>query len=101
MGQEYKFIEEITPLKENIAIKIRIIHLWKPPSFDKPNEDGSIEMVFLDEKSKKTLLKRFANLLEEGQLRIITNFGVGQSTGKYKPTQHPYKINFFFTTSVQ
>ncbi|KAL2923693.1 Replication factor A protein 1, partial [Bienertia sinuspersici] len=108
MGQEYKFIEEITPLKENITIKIRIIRLWKPSSFDIPNEDGSIEKVFLDEEGsktqasvKKTLLKRFANLLEEGQLSIITKFGVDQSTGNYKPTQHPYKINFFFTTSVQ
>ncbi|KAL2901048.1 Replication factor A protein 1 [Bienertia sinuspersici] len=108
MAQEYNFIEEITPLKENVTIKIRIIRLWKSPSFDNPNEDGSIEMAFLDEKGskiqasvKKTLIRRFANVLEEGQLRIIANFGVGQSIGNYRPTQHPYKINFFFTTLVQ
>ncbi|KAL2892350.1 Replication factor A protein 1 [Bienertia sinuspersici] len=107
MAQEYSFIDEITPLKENVTIKIRIIRLWKP-RFDNPIEDGSIEMVFLDEKGskiqasvKKSLIRRFTNLLEEGQLRIIANFGVGQSTGNYRPTQHPYKINFFFTTSVQ
>ncbi|KAL2894964.1 Replication factor A protein 1 [Bienertia sinuspersici] len=108
MSQEYKFIKEITPLKENITIKIRIIRLWKLQSFDNPNEDGSIEMVFLDEKGskiqasvKKTLIRRFAKFLEQGQLRIITNFGVRQNNGSYRPTQHPYKINFFFTTLVQ
>ncbi|KAL2898322.1 Replication factor A protein 1 [Bienertia sinuspersici] len=107
MATEYNFIHEITPLRENMTIKVRIIRLWKPPNYNNPSEDGSIEMVFLDEKGgkilasvKKTLIKRFSNLLHEGQLRVITNFGVGESTGNYKPTQHPYKINFFFTTLV-
>ncbi|KAL2926026.1 Replication protein A 70 kDa DNA-binding subunit E, partial [Bienertia sinuspersici] len=86
MATEYNFIHEITPLRENMTIKVRIIRLWKPPNYNNPSEDGSIEMVL--------------QLLHEGQLRVITNFGVGESTGNYKPTQHPYKINFFFTTLV-
>lgn len=53
MAYTYNFIEDITPLKQNITIKVRIVRLWKPPSFDNSNEDGSIEMVFLDEKVMK------------------------------------------------
>ncbi|KAL2930704.1 Replication protein A 70 kDa DNA-binding subunit A [Bienertia sinuspersici] len=82
MAAEYNFIHEITPLRENMTIKVRIIRLWKPPNYNNPSEDaGSIDMVFLDEKGgkilasvKKPLIRRFSNLLHEGQLRVITDW---------------------------
>ncbi|CAO2837076.1 unnamed protein product [Amaranthus hypochondriacus] len=102
----YNYIEEITPLNESMVIKIRIIRLWKPPSYDDPSVDGSIEMVFLDAKGgkiqatvKKSLINRFNDKLIEGHLHTIAKFDVGQNNGNYRKTKHPYKINFF-TTSV-
>ncbi|KAL2927156.1 Replication factor A protein 1 [Bienertia sinuspersici] len=96
------FIEEITPMKETMTIRVRIIRLWKQPSYQNPKEDGSVEMVFMDEKNgkihaivKKTLIKRFLSLLTECRLIVITNFGVAQNNSNFRTTQHPYKINFF------
>nr|ABD83325.1 Fgenesh protein 114 [Beta vulgaris] len=102
MAQGYDCIGAINPIKDSWSIKIRIVRLWKTPSFANPNEDGSIEMIFLDEKGdkiqasvKKFLVRRFSHLLDEGQCRVISNFGVGENSGSYRPTSHPYKINFF------
>ncbi|KAL2922309.1 Serendipity locus protein H-1 [Bienertia sinuspersici] len=59
-------------------------------------------MVLMDEKNgkiqatmKKTLIKRFVNLLTVCRLIVITNFGVAQNKSNFRTTQHPYKINFF------
>ncbi|XP_074351753.1 uncharacterized protein LOC141690895 [Apium graveolens] len=64
-------------------------------------------MVFLDEKGnkiqatvKQSLIRRFSHLLVAGQCRLINNFGVGQNNENYRASQHPYKINFIFYTSV-
>ncbi|CAO2832104.1 unnamed protein product [Amaranthus hypochondriacus] len=97
----YNYIEEITPLNESMVIKIRIIRLWKPPSYDDPSVDGSIEMGGkIQATVKKSLINRFNDKLIEGHLHTIAKFGVVQNNGNYRTTKHPYKINFFFTTSV-
>jgi hypothetical protein len=36
--------------KENVRIKVRVIHLWKVPAFLKPSEYISLEFVLVDEK---------------------------------------------------
>ncbi|KAL2924960.1 Beta-galactosidase BgaB [Bienertia sinuspersici] len=43
---------------------------------------------------KKSFVDKFLPLLMENGFRIITNFGIGQNTGAYKTTKHPYKISF-------
>ncbi|KAL2907168.1 Replication protein A 70 kDa DNA-binding subunit, partial [Bienertia sinuspersici] len=108
MASKINFISEITPKRETWKIKVRIIRLWKTPGFEKPSEEYSIEMVLMDEKGskisatvKKSHVDKFSPLLLENEYRIITNFGVGQNTGSYKTTEHPYKIIFFFSTAVQ
>ncbi|KAL2896630.1 Replication factor A protein 1 [Bienertia sinuspersici] len=95
-------------MKETMTIRVRIIRLWKQPSYQNPKEDGSVEMVFMDEKNgkihatvNKTLIKRFLSLLTECRLIVITNFGVAQNNSNFRTTQHPYKINFFFSTIVK
>ncbi|KAL2900427.1 Protein RecA [Bienertia sinuspersici] len=69
-----------------MSIKVRIIHLWKPRSFENSKEDITIEMVFMEEKNgkiqatvKKSLIKQFVRLYNEHQLIVITNFGVTQN----------------------
>jgi hypothetical protein len=36
--------------KENVRIKVHVIHLWKVPAFLKPSEYISLEFVLVDEK---------------------------------------------------
>lgn len=63
MAEVYNFIEDIAPMKESMTIKIRVIRLWKPPSFNNPNVDGSIEMVLLDEKVRNCSLQIYNLIL--------------------------------------
>ncbi|KAL2900426.1 Ribosomal RNA-processing protein 7, partial [Bienertia sinuspersici] len=88
-----------------MSIKVRIIHLWKPLSFEKSKEDITIEMVFMEEKNgkiqatvKKSLIKQFVRLHTEHQLIVITNFGVTQNNKNFITTQLPYMINFILST---
>lgn len=36
----------------------------------------------------------------KGRCRIIANFGIWQNSDNYIVSQHSYKINFIFTSSV-
>ncbi|GAU24722.1 hypothetical protein TSUD_355510 [Trifolium subterraneum] len=43
-------IADIMYGKENLHIKVRVVRLWKVPSFLNPSEFTSVEMVLVDEK---------------------------------------------------
>ncbi|XP_057445046.1 uncharacterized protein LOC130737312 [Lotus japonicus] len=43
---------------------------------------------------RKTLIYRFQSLLSEGRVYQILSFGVGESGRDFRPTSHPFKINF-------
>jgi hypothetical protein len=43
-------LADILQGKENVRIRVRIVRLWKVPSFVNPSESISLEMVFVDEK---------------------------------------------------
>ncbi|GAU30100.1 hypothetical protein TSUD_55840 [Trifolium subterraneum] len=47
---EFDHVADILPGKENVPIKVRVIHLWKVPAFLNPSESSSLEMVLIDEK---------------------------------------------------
>ncbi|MQL72721.1 hypothetical protein Taro_005049 [Colocasia esculenta] len=50
---------------------------------------------------KKSLFNKISCQLKEGNSYVITNFGVGENIGSYKPTQHAFRINFLYSTSVR
>ncbi|XP_057451859.1 uncharacterized protein LOC130743641 [Lotus japonicus] len=50
---------------------------------------------------RKTLIYRFQSLLSEGRVYHISFFGVGESGRDFRPTSHPWKINFDIHTSVR
>ncbi|XP_057444989.1 uncharacterized protein LOC130737251 [Lotus japonicus] len=50
---------------------------------------------------RKTLIYRFQSLLSEGRVYQISFFGVGESGRDFRPTSHPWKINFDIHTSVR
>ncbi|KAL2922158.1 Replication protein A 70 kDa DNA-binding subunit C [Bienertia sinuspersici] len=84
MTSNINLISEITPTRETWSIKVRIIRLWRVPSFENPSEEYSIEMILMDEKGskisasfKKSFVDMFSPLLMENEFRLIKNFGVG------------------------
>ncbi|XP_057419055.1 uncharacterized protein LOC130713294 [Lotus japonicus] len=65
-------------------------------------------MILMDDKGhkihasvRKTLIYRFQSLLSEGRVYQISFFGVGESGRDFRPTSHPWKINFDIHTSVR
>jgi hypothetical protein len=43
-------ISAIVPGKLDFQVRVRVIHLWIVPDRMKPTEDGTIQMLFLDDK---------------------------------------------------
>ncbi|KAL2892980.1 Replication protein A 70 kDa DNA-binding subunit D [Bienertia sinuspersici] len=101
MALLYDFVREINPMKETRSIKIKVIRLLTTPNFYNTENHYSIEIVIVDEKGdkiqasvKRSLLLRFGPILHEGRVYSISKFGVGQSSGNYRPAKHAYKMNF-------
>ncbi|XP_057452903.1 uncharacterized protein LOC130744762 [Lotus japonicus] len=67
-----------------------------------------MDMILMDDKGckiqstvRKTLIYRFQSLLTEGRVYKISFFGVGESGRDFRPTNHPFKINFDIQTSAR
>ncbi|XP_057444995.1 replication factor A protein 1-like [Lotus japonicus] len=67
-----------------------------------------MDMILMDDKGckihatvRKTLIYRFQSLISEGRVYQISFFGVGESGRDFRPTEHPFKINFDIHTSVR
>ncbi|KAK2447592.1 replication protein A 70 kDa DNA-binding subunit C [Trifolium repens] len=76
-------LADILQGKENVRIRVRIVRLWKVPSFVNPSESISLEMVFVDEKGgkihalvRKQLIYMFESKLEEGQVYDMSYFSI-------------------------
>ncbi|KAK2413753.1 replication protein A 70 kDa DNA-binding subunit C [Trifolium repens] len=74
---KFDAVGDIHPGGENMRINVRVLRLWKVPTFLNPSEIGSIEMVLLDDKGGKI-----------------------HATVK-KHTLHPYIIVFQLKTKVK
>ncbi|XP_056691690.1 replication protein A 70 kDa DNA-binding subunit C-like [Spinacia oleracea] len=108
MAKSFTPIHTINPSIENITVQARVIRLWTVPAFNNPSETNAIEMVLLDAEGgkiqasiKKSFISKWRNVFLEGQAYNISYFGVGKNAGDYKPTMHPYKINFRMFTQAQ
>ncbi|KAK2368121.1 replication protein A 70 kDa DNA-binding subunit [Trifolium repens] len=51
--KKFDDVAEIVPNQGSTRIKVRVLRLWKIPSFLNPFEISSIEMVLVDEKGAK------------------------------------------------
>ncbi|MQL78765.1 hypothetical protein Taro_011183, partial [Colocasia esculenta] len=108
MTPKIDFIDEINPFKEIWKIKVKVTTVWNTSKFNNPEEVFSIDFILIDEKGgkiqatmKKSLFNKFSCQLKEDSSYVITNFGVGENIGSYKPTQHAFRINFLYSTSVR
>ncbi|KAJ0513708.1 putative nucleic acid-binding protein [Helianthus annuus] len=66
------FLNHLDVSKDIYTIKVRIIKLWRQPSFKVPGESYAIEMILMDEEGNKiqaTIMNKyfikFEKLLEE------------------------------------
>ncbi|XP_057440537.1 uncharacterized protein LOC130732527 [Lotus japonicus] len=94
--------------KENWTIVAKVNRLWLGPSLYGSKLPFSMDMVLMDDKSckihasvRKTLIYLFQSLLSEGGVYQISFFGAGESGRDFRPTSHPFKINFNIHTYVR
>jgi len=50
MENVFHSISEIAPGKDGWRIKVRVLRVWEVPTFMKPDQTNSLEMVLIDEK---------------------------------------------------
>jgi hypothetical protein len=48
--KKFDDVAEVVPNQGSVRIMVRVLRLWKIPSFLNPSEISSIEMVLIDEK---------------------------------------------------
>ncbi|KAK2374547.1 eukaryotic translation initiation factor 4E-1 [Trifolium repens] len=69
-------VAEIVPNQGSTRIKVRVLRLWKIPSFLNPSEISSIEMVLIDEKGLEFLQFAFrwfnCLLIREIPFQLVT-----------------------------
>ncbi|KAI9116598.1 hypothetical protein K1719_012256 [Acacia pycnantha] len=68
-------------------------------------DTSSLELVLQDihgdrvhASVRSVFLRRHNKHLEEGAVVEVSSFAVVPATGSYRPTEHPYCINFKFST---
>ncbi|KAK2424455.1 replication factor A protein [Trifolium repens] len=60
-GKKFTALCDILPEKEGIHIKVRVLRLWKVPTFLNPSETGLTEMILLDIREVKFMLPSESN----------------------------------------
>ncbi|GAU23257.1 hypothetical protein TSUD_281500 [Trifolium subterraneum] len=108
MNTPFDFLGSVSPGRDSWRFKVRILRLWNVPSFLKSDQSNSIEMVLIDEKGgkihasvRRQLVYLFGSKITEGDVYKMSFFTVSPESGLYRPTPHPYKLNFEMKTKVQ
>lgn len=108
MEKSFDALSEIAPGRLTWKIKVRLVRLWEVPTFLKPDQANSLEMVLVDDKGckiqasvRKQLIYVFQRKLKEGEVYKVSFFSVVPSSGSYRAAPHPCKIVFQMTTKVQ
>ncbi|XP_061348994.1 replication protein A 70 kDa DNA-binding subunit B-like [Gastrolobium bilobum] len=106
MVSRYDFIKDLNPTKEDWRIKVKVVRSWQVPNFQRKGLGDNVEMVLLDERGgrihatvKGTLQVR--KKITDGEVYFIKNFGVGFSSGNFRPTRHEYHLSFNLRTDVR
>ncbi|XP_028772635.1 uncharacterized protein LOC114729766 [Neltuma alba] len=108
MAPTFDSVRAINPCRQNWKIKVRVVRLWTMPGRYSHEEISSMEMILRDEDGdnihaivKTAFLPRHRKNFEEGKTYVVSYFYVSPNTGSYRTTNHPYRANFIFSTSVR
>ncbi|KAJ1386662.1 hypothetical protein SESBI_40587 [Sesbania bispinosa] len=84
----YHAIKNLCGRRERWRLKVKVVRIWNNCALATPDEPFAIQMVLLDEDGDtiegtvlKQNMRRFANVMVEGQVYKLMNFGVMLSKG--------------------
>ncbi|XP_020970168.1 uncharacterized protein LOC110268385 [Arachis ipaensis] len=97
----------VLPVRIYQCIKVRILRMWKVPSYEKSYSQPSMELVVLDKEGTRIHYfirsfhyRPFESILEEGKVFVLANFTIDSNSLKFKPTKHNMRIIFKRDTLV-
>ncbi|KAJ1429769.1 Nucleic acid-binding, OB-fold [Sesbania bispinosa] len=103
----YHAVKTICGRRQSWRLKVKLVRIWNMCALATPEDPFATEMVLVDEEGEtiegtilKQNMRRFANLMAEGQVYKITNFGVVTSKGNFRASRHDYKIMFNANTKI-
>ncbi|KAL9281125.1 putative nucleic acid-binding protein [Arabidopsis thaliana] len=86
------YISDVKPFKTNWRVRVKILHLWRQTK----HNVGSKMQVTL----RKYYIGKFHRSMKVGDWRIIDNFTLSPSTGKYKISSLSNRMGFNHNTDV-
>ncbi|KAJ1407835.1 Nucleic acid-binding, OB-fold [Sesbania bispinosa] len=103
----YHYVNSICGIRNSWRLKVRLIRIWNMCAVATPGDPFATQMVFVDEEGgrieatvQKHNMKRFANVMVEGQVYKITNFGVMRNDGNFRACGHEFKLSFNANTKI-
>ncbi|XLR38566.1 hypothetical protein S83_023226 [Arachis hypogaea] len=108
MDQKFDSVKDLSLISEkNWCIKVRILRMWKVPSYEKSYSQPLMELVVIDKDGtrihcfiRSVHYRLFEPILEEGKVFVVGNFAMDSNTQKYRPTKHSMRIIFKRDTLV-
>ncbi|KAL8461967.1 hypothetical protein ACS0TY_033163 [Phlomoides rotata] len=108
MYSDFSLVNEINPDKETWRVKVKVTRRWMVLYKDGNKNKCFLEMVFIDEQGDKIqatvpryLIRRYENIVKEGSIYDLSNFGVEKQEGQFFATKHQYKITFHSNTEMR
>ncbi|KAJ1403779.1 Nucleic acid-binding, OB-fold [Sesbania bispinosa] len=95
-------VRNICGVEDSWRLKVRAVRMWKSYSKNDAEKAFSLEMVLVDVEAsiRKPMMKKFANVVVEGEVYKITYFAVVKNLGNYRATKHHFKLIFNSKTKV-
>ncbi|GKB68537.1 replication protein A 70 kDa DNA-binding subunit D, partial [Tanacetum coccineum] len=101
-------LQEISPDKGKVNIKVKILSLWNQYYSNNNSKLAGVDMILMDEQGTKihatinsSVVCDFDTLLKENDYKIISNFNVKRNVDATKLTIHEFKIYFYKKTNVR
>ncbi|KAJ1390722.1 Nucleic acid-binding, OB-fold [Sesbania bispinosa] len=102
-----EMVRNICGVKDSWRLKVRVVRLWKSCSKNDPKNVFSLEMVLVDVEGAriqasicKLMIRKFANVIVEGEVYKMIYFAVVKNVGNFCATKHEFKLIFNSRTTV-
>ncbi|XP_057444947.1 replication protein A 70 kDa DNA-binding subunit C-like [Lotus japonicus] len=97
----------LCPPTHKWRIKVRVVRMWIADAYMGDNKPVSMELILLDQYGgkiqatiRKLLFRKWAEVIVEGEVYLITFFHLIPNMGSYRPTEHGFRILFNNKTNV-
>ncbi|XP_076941026.1 uncharacterized protein LOC143610423 [Bidens hawaiensis] len=106
-NSEITHLSRLDASMTNVKIKVRIIKLWKLPSYKVVNGTHAVEVILMDEEGSKiqatvngTYLIKHEKFLVEKSCVFIQRFDIGDNMSTYRVTNPPHRLFLTFDSTV-